>query len=234
MISFKDGFKRARKELKLTQEEFATKYNYSLSTVKKWEQGKAVPEVKTLEHLCEVFQCDLSYLFYQIDLTNHDLQFIHDATGLSQEAIEMLIQSKEVSEKQDRDIFAVVDYLIRRSFLYSCAECICESIKTNVALEQIQDSLQQRRLSDIVGAAPEYNKWRTLKMLELYYDLALNNCKKVLAADVKSIDDNVTEFLIEQKDSLKAFVESIEAIEKEKQCKSTLTATFSSEGEKNG
>lgn len=90
MISFKDGFKRARKGTGLSQDGFAKKYNFSLPTVRKWEQGKAVPEYDTLVYLCEIFQCDMSYLFNQIDLPTHDLQFIYEQTGLSKVAVEKL------------------------------------------------------------------------------------------------------------------------------------------------
>lgn len=90
MISFKDGFKRARKGTGLSQDGFAKKYNFSPPTVRKWEQGKAVPEYDTLVYLCEIFQCDMSYLFNQIDLPTHDLQFIYEQTGLSELAVEKL------------------------------------------------------------------------------------------------------------------------------------------------
>lgn len=90
MISFKDGFKRARKGTGLSQDGFAKKYNFSPPTVRKWEQGKAVPEYDTLVYLCEIFQCDMSYLFNQIDLPTHDLQFIYEQTGLSKVAVEKL------------------------------------------------------------------------------------------------------------------------------------------------
>lgn len=92
LISFKDGFKRARKATGLSQEKFADKYGFSLPAVKKWEQGKAVPESEKLCELCEIFQCDMSYLFYQIELPTHNLQFIKDQTGLTENAIQKLMK----------------------------------------------------------------------------------------------------------------------------------------------
>lgn len=87
MFSFKQGFKRARKKTGLSQEGFACKYHFSLPTVKKWEQGKAVPDFGTLCTLCDIFQCSMDYLVAENDLPSHDLQFIHDEIGLTLEGI---------------------------------------------------------------------------------------------------------------------------------------------------
>lgn len=90
MYSFNRGFKRARKQLGLTQQEFADKYYFSLPTVKKWEQGQAIPEYNKLFELCEIFNCDLDYLFAENELPTRDLQYIHDQTGLSSNSIHSL------------------------------------------------------------------------------------------------------------------------------------------------
>ncbi|MCC8060733.1 MAG: helix-turn-helix transcriptional regulator [Clostridiales bacterium] len=94
--SFKDGLKRARKSKKskngkpYTQETFAEEFNVSVDTVKNWEQGRVFPSVETIIELCDFFNCDMDYLFGTIDCKTHDLQFIHDKTGLSEKAIETL------------------------------------------------------------------------------------------------------------------------------------------------
>lgn len=90
-FSFKEGFKRARKKGGYTQKSFAEKFNVSIETVKNWEQGRNVPEIETLEKLCNFFQCDVDYLLGNIECETHDIQFIHDKTGLSKEAINFLI-----------------------------------------------------------------------------------------------------------------------------------------------
>lgn len=90
-FSFKDGFKRARKNNGYTQKSFAEKFEkISIDTIKNWEQGRNIPEIKTLEKLCDFFHCDLDYLFGNIECKTHDTQFIHNETGLSEKAIEEL------------------------------------------------------------------------------------------------------------------------------------------------
>ena len=45
--------------------------------------------------LCDFYDCDLDYLTGRIDCKTHDIQFIHEKTGLSEKAIEKLIAWKE-------------------------------------------------------------------------------------------------------------------------------------------
>lgn len=91
-FSFKEGFKRARKKGGYTQKSFAEEFNVSSETVKNWEQGRNVPEIETLEKLCNFFQCDVDYLLGNMECETHDIQFIHDKTGLSGSAINKLLE----------------------------------------------------------------------------------------------------------------------------------------------
>ena len=89
----KEGLKRARKEAGFTQAELAEKLKVTLKTIQNWEQNvKAgtLPTMGQLLQLAEFYDCDLDYLTGRIDCKTHDLQFIHDQTGLSEEAIKKL------------------------------------------------------------------------------------------------------------------------------------------------
>lgn len=97
-IQISEGLKRARRQFnknkpkdhQITQEDLAEKMEVSLKTVMNWEQGQAIPSVETLMKLAELYHCDLDYLTGRIDQKTHDLQFIHDQTGLSEKAIKRL------------------------------------------------------------------------------------------------------------------------------------------------
>lgn len=89
----KEGLKRARKEAGFTQAELAEKLKVTLKTIQNWEQNvKAgtLPTMGQLLQLAEFYDCDLDYLTGRIDFKTHDLQFIHDQTGLSEKAIQIL------------------------------------------------------------------------------------------------------------------------------------------------
>lgn len=90
LYSLSEGLKRARKEAGLTQAQLAEKYGVHIKTVMNWEQGIAEPSLSTLMDLAEIYHCDLDYLTGRLDQKTHDLQFIHDQTGLSEKAIEKL------------------------------------------------------------------------------------------------------------------------------------------------
>lgn len=103
-----EGLKRARrqynegksKELRITQEKLAERLGVSSKTVMNWEQGQAEPSLSTLMDLADIYHCDLDYLTGRIDCKTHDLQFIHNQTGLSEKAIEKL---QSVVTKPDWD-----------------------------------------------------------------------------------------------------------------------------------
>ena len=57
------NIKELRKANKLTQFELAEKLNYSNKAISRWESGEVVPDVLTLNKLCEIFNIPLSQIF---------------------------------------------------------------------------------------------------------------------------------------------------------------------------
>lgn len=56
-----------------------------------WIKGKSYPKTITdMLQLCNALNCDLDYFFTDMNCTTHDLQFIQDKTGLSENAISNL------------------------------------------------------------------------------------------------------------------------------------------------
>ena len=55
-------FKELRKKAGLTQIEFAEKLNVDQSTISKWEQDKAIPDIQTLVQLASFFNVSVDYL----------------------------------------------------------------------------------------------------------------------------------------------------------------------------
>ena len=103
LYSLKEGLKRARKEAGLTQADLAEKMGVHIKTVMNWEQGIAEPPLGTLMELTELYHCDLDYLTGRLDQKTHDLQFIHDQTGLSEKAIEKLQSLMTVPDWDQRE-----------------------------------------------------------------------------------------------------------------------------------
>ncbi|MBE5746214.1 MAG: helix-turn-helix transcriptional regulator [Clostridiales bacterium] len=58
-----NNIKALRKANKLTQSELAEKINYSNKAVSRWESGEVIPDIITLNSICELFNIPLSKMF---------------------------------------------------------------------------------------------------------------------------------------------------------------------------
>lgn len=61
--------------------------------IRNWIQGNNYPKsIRDILLLCNALECDLDYFFTDMECETHDMQFIHDKTGLSEDAINFLIE----------------------------------------------------------------------------------------------------------------------------------------------
>lgn len=60
-----ENLSELRKEAKLTQLELAEKFNYSDKSISKWEKGETLPDIVTLNELCEFYGVSLDYLTHE-------------------------------------------------------------------------------------------------------------------------------------------------------------------------
>lgn len=109
---FKEVFKRERERAGYTQKSFAESFDVSLDTVRNWEQGRKVPEIKTIERLCNEFGCEPDYLLGRMENSTHDIQFICNQTGLSEDAVLALSRLKE-----DQAAIQVLDFLLTNQMI---------------------------------------------------------------------------------------------------------------------
>ena len=76
----------------MTMEELASAVGgITRQTVSKWEKGEGEITINDLVKLCKIFNCDMGYLLCEYEeCKTRDLQFVHDITGLSENAITTL------------------------------------------------------------------------------------------------------------------------------------------------
>ena len=65
-----ENLSELRKEAKLTQLELAEKFNYSDKSISKWEKGETLPDIVTLNELCEFYGVTLDYLTHEATQEN--------------------------------------------------------------------------------------------------------------------------------------------------------------------
>lgn len=58
-----NNIKELRKINKMTQNDLAEKLNYSNKAVSRWESGEVIPDVQTLNNICEIFEIPIECIF---------------------------------------------------------------------------------------------------------------------------------------------------------------------------
>ncbi len=64
-MEIKDILKQLRKRCLLSQSDFAEEVGVSFSTVNRWENGRAIPNYKTLKRIKEY--CDSNNIEFEVD-----------------------------------------------------------------------------------------------------------------------------------------------------------------------
>lgn len=91
-MKIKDRIKQLRKELDLTQEQFAHKIGYSRTAISAWEIGRNEPSNDDTLKLADFFNVSTDYLLGKTDIRNYEEDKANDVdlTGLDNEDIEKI------------------------------------------------------------------------------------------------------------------------------------------------
>lgn len=100
-----------RKEKKLTQSELAEKLNITDRAISKWENGNCLPDVGTMQELCEILSISVNDLFSgeKVDMKNNEKK-------LEENLLEMT-RLKEEKDRQLLKLEIVIGYTASISFL---------------------------------------------------------------------------------------------------------------------
>lgn len=93
-----------RKELNLSPE------SITQGTVSNWENGNTLPSLDYLLAMSRIFDCDCGYLLGDYEERTHDATEICNATGLSEESVNLLCNSK--SWGTESELASVIDALL--------------------------------------------------------------------------------------------------------------------------
>lgn len=96
--TFASNLKQTRIIRGITQATLAGWLGVETSTVSAWEQGTNFPSIEMLLLIPDALNCDLDYLIGRISEQTHEIHLIKERTGLSSKTINMLIESKKMSE----------------------------------------------------------------------------------------------------------------------------------------
>ena len=104
--NYKEIGKRIKSERKLlgkSQEELSGDLKVKRSTVGSWENGKTLPSFQTMINMCKMFNCEMGYLLCEegYEEKTRKITDICRETGLSAEAVEILMEEKKRLDKTD-------------------------------------------------------------------------------------------------------------------------------------
>ncbi len=137
--------KETRKALKLSQEYVAEKCNCVRQSYAKWENGNLDSlSLADLQHLCNLFECDIGYLLCEYDTKRHVVADIHTQTGLSEIAIVNLISYNGITTDVLSKFLALPKFAIMLDSVYHLAEfsltnSIIKTAETHAKSEGNQD-----------------------------------------------------------------------------------------------
>ena len=109
---FSQKIKELRKDKKWSQAKMASAIGYSLKEYQSWERGERSPSIIALPKIAEAFGVSCDHLLGLIKEKNHDLQFIHDCTGLSENSIGFLSEMTHSHTEDDRRKLEVINLLL--------------------------------------------------------------------------------------------------------------------------
>lgn len=150
----KERIKEARKDAGLTQEKLAEQVPCKRETVTQWESGKNIPPLDALIRLCDILQCDITFLLGEHPEKRRETSDACKVTGLSEAAIERLRwEEGSLRKKQLEEI------LLDNRF-WEIINCFCkwENVPKKILEEKKKES---EIFMEIVksGQYPEENEY---------------------------------------------------------------------------
>lgn len=115
-----------RKEKRISQETLAiyvkqiTTIPITRQTVAGWENGKPIKKLEQLTALCEIFDCDMSYLLCEYDTKHICTQDIISSTGLTEKAVDELINLRKIGSHLTNTLSKILE---NKNLLYQIHDC---------------------------------------------------------------------------------------------------------------
>lgn len=167
-----------RKEKGLSQEQLAeyleqiTAKPTKRQTVAGWENGKPIKKLEQLTALCEIFDCDMSYLLCECDTKHIRTQDISSSIGLSEKSIDALISLRKIGSSLPDTLSKIIE---NKKLLYQIHDC-CYADYNNSDFETSYNELFSNNIKQVI-LSPE--KIEQVNLMMLYNTLRdfVNECR---------------------------------------------------------
>lgn len=165
----------------LSQESFAEELEVSRDTLEKWLRKETLPRTEYIIWMCNHFSCDIEYLFGQIDKKTKEATVICEETGLSEEAVNILIElnkmePEEYITRHYEDLHKLSELPNKKEFKKFCKEQgwnkESASIEKAAELDYINFFIKEYRASyEIIRSLKVYEIVK-LSLFEKYFEPA--------------------------------------------------------------
>lgn len=175
-----DRIRKNRKEKELSQEQLAeyleqiTTNPIKRQTIARWENGNPIKKIEQLTALCEIFDCDMSYLLCECDTKHIRTQDISSSTGLSEKAIDTLISLRKIESQLPDTISRIIE---NKNLLYQIHDR-CSADYSNSDFETSYNELFSSTKRKVI-LSPE--KLEQVNLMMLYNSLRdfVNDCRNM-------------------------------------------------------
>ena len=184
--------RKARDDKKLSQDEVGASLHTVRQTVSKWERGMSFPTLEDMLGLCNLFDCELSYLLCETEYKTKNLQGIASFTGLSEKAIHTLFSIKEKTQSVEGLMFPITDLFLSDEgyaslFFLQLAKLY---LKLDYAVDYLESSEKNTAKSRYLALDISDQREEVLKAVDSFLDNKLdykeimNNLKETIKEDI--------------------------------------------------
>lgn len=117
---FPSRLRALREERGVSQAALALALGVSKSTIGLYETGDTLPDIKTADDLADYFGISADYLLGRIDVRSRDIeiQSVCSYTGLSEEAIEQILEWKDGATNSSTTLLPILDQILLSGSFY--------------------------------------------------------------------------------------------------------------------
>lgn len=162
-----------------SQADFAAALGYSKDsrqTIWNWEKGERLPSLDDFEKMCEIFECELGYLLCEYDCKTREATNISVATGLSEKAVNKLIQ---INGSERSETMSTLGLMIEHESFFSLLSAIHIHF-WNFKRDRLKiDAEDVARVADIMGCerhdVKHYMEASSKSLIELNFSRIVEN-----------------------------------------------------------
>ncbi len=187
---FSERLKKIMKEKNMTQAELAKKINVSRQSISLYINGDRNPDIAVLKSIAERLEVSADYLIGLSDVSSPDINMNASCeyTGLSEEAMKILVSYKEYYAIKDIDYLIQADILLELSSVIENAKDGLDELKEDIDNLEKEIDVKEEKKSSVIDTDYEFDLQEEIDRLKEDLEEAENRKDFLLWRTTKSIE----------------------------------------------